>query len=93
MKEKLDSELIEYLDNFNRYTPEAINSAFNELKRRGRIFTSEEENDVKEKIQKSADDENDTNNLFSGGSAWKKNIVQDINAPLFYSHGVFGDSP
>ena len=38
MTKKSDEGLMDYLINFNKYTPDAITAAVDELKRRGRNF-------------------------------------------------------
>lgn len=84
---KSDEGLMDYLSNFQKYTPEAIKFASEELKRRGRNFSEEElkEIDLKIEDRKKAEDEMD--NLFSSDS-WKKKVVKDPNAPLLYSKGA-----
>ncbi len=42
MTGKSEDGLADYVDNFTKYTPEAIKAAVDELKRRGRNFSAEE---------------------------------------------------
>lgn len=47
MSKKSEKELMDYLINFNKYTPDAITAAVDELKGRGRIFTEQELIEIK----------------------------------------------
>ncbi len=87
MNGKSDEGLMGYLNNFQKFTPEAIKAAADELKRRGRNFSEGElkEIDVKIENRKNSEDEDDT--LFASDS-WKKKVVKDPNAPLLYSKGT-----
>ena len=87
MNGKSDEGLMDYLNNFQKYTPEAIKSSADELKRRGRTFSQEElkEIDVKIENRRNSEDEEDT--LFASDS-WKNKVVKDPNAPLLYSKGA-----
>ncbi len=87
MIKKSEDGLMDYLHNFNKYTPEAITEAVNELKRRGRNFTDEELNDIKIKIQTRTKVERDEEGLLTS-NFWKENVVTDPNAPLLYSKGA-----
>ena len=89
MMEKSEDGLADYLENFTKYTPDAIRAAADELKRRGRKFSEEElkEIDIKIANRKDAEDEEDT--LFASGS-WRKNVTTDPNAPLLFSKGAIG---
>jgi len=87
MNGKSEEGLIDYLNNFNKYTPEAITAAVDELKRRGRSFNDEELNEINIKIQNSTNAESEEDTLFASDS-WKKSVVTDTNAPLLYSKGA-----
>jgi hypothetical protein len=52
MTKKTVEELTEFIDNFDRYSPEALTSAINELKVRGRDFSDEELKSLNERIEK-----------------------------------------
>ncbi|MBS1598177.1 MAG: hypothetical protein JST75_08125 [Bacteroidetes bacterium] len=82
-----ESELLDYLDNSTKYTPEAMTAAVNELKRRGRKFTDEELIVVKKRIQTSEEIEKEEDDPWNRTS-WKKNVVTDNNASLLYSPGA-----
>lgn len=87
MTAKSEDGLADYLNNFNKYTPEAIKAAVDELKRRGRHFSEEELREIDVKIEQRKNDENEEDTLFASDS-WKKNVVADPNAPLLYSKGA-----
>jgi hypothetical protein len=77
-----EAELAIYLDNYSKYTPEAIKLAAEELKRRGRNFSDEELKEIDIKIEKKTKAENEA--MWTG--EWSDaNIVTDLNAPLLYS--------
>src|SRR5438105_8109614 len=84
MSKKSDEDLLEYVNNVSRYTPEAISSAIKELKKRGRELSEIElvkvETGLKEKIEH---EKKETQTMSS--NSWSKNIVTDSNAPAFYS--------
>jgi hypothetical protein len=83
MNGKSDEGLMDYLNNFNKYTPEAIMTAVEELKRRGRTFSDEELKEIESKVQTRARAENEEDTLFASHSS-KKSVVTDPNAPLLY---------
>jgi hypothetical protein len=87
MTQKSDVELIEYLSDIDRYMSGAIIAAVKELKKRGQKFTDDELNDIKEKIAKKIETEEEEDISWNSNS-WKKKVVTDQNAPLLYSHGV-----
>lgn len=87
MDEKSNEGLIDYLSRFYMYTPEAIKAAVDELKRRGKRFSDEELMEIETKIQSRKDAESEEETLFLSDS-WKKKLVTDPNAPLFYSKGA-----
>jgi hypothetical protein len=82
---KSDEGLMDYLDNFQNYTPDAIRSAADELNRRGRNFSEEELKEINIKIENRVKAGSEEDTLFAPNNAWKKNIVTDPNAPLLYS--------
>jgi hypothetical protein len=85
MSGKSDEGLMDYLNNFGKYTPEAIIVAVDELKRRGRSFSPEELNEINIKIEKRAKAESEQDTLWLSDS---RSIVTDPNAPLLYSKGA-----
>ena len=84
MISKSEDGLMDYLTNFNKYTPEAIAAAADELRTRGKNFTDEELSDIKSKIETRKKAENEYDELFVTKS-WKDEGVADPNAPLLYT--------
>ena len=84
MVKKTVEELTEFIDNFDRYSPEAITAAINELKVRGKDFSDEELKSLSERIEKKKEIE-DEESLFGSAKTMRKNVVTDPNAPLLYS--------
>lgn len=84
MSSKSEDGLMDYLTNFNKYTPDSIAVAVDELKRRGKNFTNEELNDIKSKIEARKKAESEDDELFVTKS-WKDEGVSDPNAPLLYT--------
>jgi hypothetical protein len=87
MSEKSEEQLQEYIDNYQKYTPNAIYAAVDQLKKRGRNFSADEisriENNIRneEEIRKQrVEYANDT-----VVKKWEENVVDDINLPQFYS--------
>lgn len=86
MTTKSNEGLQEYIDNLEKYTPTAVRAAVDELKKRGRVFTDDEVNQIESNIEKHQvmyrqwEDE-------SGGWLTKgnRNIVDDPSAPEYYS--------
>src|SRR5258707_6622452 len=87
MSSKSEDGLMDYLKNFNKYTPDAITAAVDELKKRGKRFTDEELNNINLKIETRKKAESDDDELFASNT-WKKDVVTDPNAPLLYSKGA-----
>ena len=84
MSKKTVEELTEFIDNFDRYSPEALTAAVNELKVRGRNFSDEELKSLSERIEKKREIEEDES-LFRSSKSLRRNVVTDPNAPLLYS--------
>lgn len=84
MSKKSEKELLDYLINFNKYTPDSITAAVDELKGRGRNFTQQELIEIKEKIETSVKSERELDSLWSTDSL-KINMVTDTDAPILYS--------
>jgi len=88
---KSNEGLEEYTNNISKYTPKAIEAAIAELQNRGRIFSTDEMDKIKMELEErklsiQKQEENQDNGLFRKN--WKKYIVTDINAPLYYSERV-----
>jgi len=82
---KTDAELLNTLDNREKYLPETIEATVDELKHRGHEFSDEMLKVISEDVQAHRE------NASAGGRRlgnYKNNIVQDPDAPLFYSRPV-----
>jgi len=64
MNGKSNEGLNDYLDNFQKYTPEAIKCAVDEFKIRGRNFSEEELKEIDIKIKSRIKSENEEDTLF-----------------------------
>jgi hypothetical protein len=84
MSTKSDEGLIAYINNFEKYTPDALTAATNELKRRGKKISEEELKEIHLKIQARVKAESEEETLWPSESL-RKEIVTDLNAPLLYS--------
>lgn len=84
---KTVSELLEYINNFDRYSSYALTLVVNELKERGHNFSDEELKSINERIEKKKELE-DEGNIFSSSKSLRRNVVTDPNAPLLYSKVV-----
>jgi len=78
-------ELMEYINDFERYSPWALTAVINELKAKGKTFSDEELNSLYEKIEKKKEAEEEQSPFFSSSKSWGKYIVTDPEAPLLYS--------
>lgn len=84
MTNKSDEGLQNYLDNRSKYTPEAIEAAIAEMQKRGRAFSDEELASFRNEFQAKREvAEKEGKEFF--GNQWKKNVVKDENAPMYYS--------
>ncbi len=88
IRSKSEYELMDYMNNSDKYSSEAIKEAVDELRKRGKNFTDEESIDIKSKIEKQVENENEEGAWNT--KSWKRNIVTDLNAPLLYSKGAVG---
>lgn len=90
---KTDEELLEYLSNIDRYSPEALACVIRELKIRGRKFSDEELRKISEQIrQQNINDEKEY--VFRPFFTLKKNVVTDLkacfdNGLLYFFFGHF----
>ena len=87
MRGKSNDGLNDYINNFGKYTPEAILAAVNELKKRGKNFSSQELEDIDRKIEARARAEYEESNALATEFI-DDNLVDDPNAPLLYSKGA-----
>jgi hypothetical protein len=83
MTSKSEEQLNEYLININRYTPEAVNAAIAELRSRGREFTDDELDAFNQAIL--LKEKKEAERISFTTNQWKKNIVDDPDAPAYYS--------
>lgn len=84
MANKSDEGLQEYIDNWAKYTPAAVEAAITELQKRGRVFQDEELANFRKGFQaKQLKAQEQENEIL--GNQWKKNVVIDENAPAYYS--------
>ncbi|SEM26079.1 hypothetical protein SAMN05421856_10255 [Chryseobacterium taichungense] len=78
-----DAELDKYLIAGNRFTPEAVEVAFEILQERGRHFSEPEKEAINEMIlAKKREEENRTN---EEKEIWKDHVTEDPNAIKLYS--------
>ncbi|SHH22205.1 hypothetical protein SAMN04488109_3233 [Chryseolinea serpens] len=84
MTSKSDEQLKNYLVNSEKYTEEAVTAAIQELRNRGKEFSEEELSEIKLKLEVIRKKERDEE-VQTGTSTWKKNVVTDPEAPAFYS--------
>ncbi len=84
MSKKTVEELLEYLNDFNRYSPEALSAVIKELKVRGQSFSDEELKSFKERIERKKEIEEEES-LFTSSKSLRRNIVTDTRAPILYS--------
>nr|WP_315029762.1 hypothetical protein [uncultured Chryseobacterium sp.] len=78
-----DSELEKYLKEGNRFVPEAVQTAFEILEERGRIFTEQEKLNVQQLIQNKKEEEEAKS--AEEKELWKDHITEDPNAIKLYS--------
>lgn len=93
MTGKSDEGLKDYLDNFQKYTPEAIRYAVDEFKRRGRNFTEEELKEIDIKIKNRTKAENEEETLFGSNPPLPMDqIYKDFEKSIKTKHS-FGWTP
>jgi hypothetical protein len=83
--DKSDAELLNCIENREKYLPETIEASVSELQYRGHAFTDDELRVINEDIQAHRE-----NAALGGRRSWnyKNNIVEDPDAPEFYSRRV-----
>ena len=64
MRGKSNEGLNDYINNFGKYTPEAISAAVNELKRRGKKFSAQELEGIDRKVHARAKAEYEEQNYL-----------------------------
>lgn len=84
MIKRSDAELMEYINNFDKYTPEALIAVVNELKSRGQSISDEELRMINDKVEKSKKEEEEEK-IEKSSKSLIKNVVTDPDAPLLYS--------
>jgi hypothetical protein len=84
MTSKSNEDLRIYIDKRSLFVPEAIYAAISELEKRGQTFSEEEVAIINSDIAKKASEEKQRDEELSGDT-WKKNVVEDENAPEYYS--------
>ncbi len=86
MANQSDEGLQKYIDSRLKYTPEAVEAAIDEIQSRGTLYSADELVQFRFEVQQKRDlDLQEIKKEQSGVSKWKKNVVQDENAPEFYS--------
>ena len=86
---KSDTELLDTIENRQKYLPETIEASVAELKYRGHAFTDEELKVINEDVaahRQNANLKGQRGGLFTNN--FKKNIIEDPDAPAFYSRRV-----
>ena len=86
---KSDTELLDTIENRQKYLPETIEASVAELKYRGHTFTDEELRVITEDVEahrQNANFKGQRGGLFTNN--FKKNIIEDPDAPEFYSRRV-----
>lgn len=81
-----DDELMERVDNRQKYMPETIEASLSELQRRGREFSEEELRYIREDIQaRRANAASISGRVGIFNRDYKNVIIEDPDAPLMYS--------
>ncbi|SKB62479.1 Rossmann-fold NAD(P)-binding domain-containing protein [Daejeonella lutea] len=84
MTGKSSDGLQAYLDNYKKYTTEAVEAAVAEMQKRGRVFTEEELMKLRTNL-KSQEVVREEQDIALSGTKLDENIVDDQNAPEYYS--------
>jgi hypothetical protein len=84
MAGKSDEQLKDYLVRFEKFTPEAITAAADELKKRGKQFTEQELKELQQKVQSRVKAEQEEVGLWDSTSNTAMEVT-DPDAPLLYS--------
>src|SRR5579872_562488 len=86
---KSDAELLDTIENRQKYLPETIEASVAELKYRGHAFTDAELKVINDDVaahRQNADAKGQRGGLFINN--YRKNIIDDPDAPEFYSRRV-----
>ncbi len=84
--EKLpDPQLENYITEGNRFTPEAVETAFEIFKERGRTFSDQESESIQKMIQEKKDAE--IAQINEDKESWEDNITNDPSAIKLYQTG------
>jgi hypothetical protein len=94
MSGKSDAELQVYLDEREKYTPEAIEAAITEMQKRGRIIPEDNLLNIRFELdQKRLLKDKEAAEFWKTENKWKKNVVNDETAPIYYSEkAIYGFS-
>lgn len=76
---KTDDQLRYYLDHVDKHTSEGVRTALAELKNRNAELPEGIDEQIEEKIRLKE------NTKYDSLQGWKRNLVQDIDAPEYYS--------
>lgn len=82
-----DPELEKYIKKDSRFVPEAVELAYEILKKRGREFTSIEQEQIENLIQSKKNVENKSD---IKANAWDKRLTSDPNAIHLFTNRVIG---
>ena len=86
MTNKSEEELQVYIDSRQKYNPQAVFAAIDELKKRGKVFTDTELETIKNDISQQQEINKERIDVAEQWSPrWYKNVVDDIVAPQYYS--------
>ena len=86
---KTDTELLNTIENRQKYLPETIEASVAELQYRGHVFTDEELKVITDDVEahrQNANLKGQRGGLFINN--YRKNIIEDPDAPEFYSRRV-----
>ncbi len=85
MKEKSDEGLRKYIDDYNKYTPEAIEAAIYEMQIRGVAFSEEETESFRKMILERKETIKKREEESSENFKWDENAVSDDSVPGLFS--------
>lgn len=82
---KSEAELQHYLNNRASFPPEAVMAVFEEMKKRGHVFTADEIDTIKGDVNTQGEALEDAGSKNVLGWGWRRNIVDDEAAPKLFS--------
>lgn len=87
MSTKSDEGLQDYIDRRTKFVPEAVEAAIAEMQKRGKVFSGEELSNIHRDLQgaKAQEEQGRETSLSPWFSKWRKNVVKDLDAPVYYS--------